>query len=321
MTIICSGSLAYDRLLNFPGVFADNIMADKIDLLNVCFVVDKASVAYGGTAGNIVYNLSLLGEKPLLAGCLGGDPEGGDYLKRLKEFDLSVEAVKVHPGTMTAGCTLVTDEKNNQLIFFNPGAMVKPSGFDPRSLPQPYDQHLAIVAPGGPEEMKSLCRAYRELGIRFIFDPGQQVPMFSAEELIDMLDGSFIFICNEYEFELFKKNSGLDTDGLFRHTECIIVTKGEKGSDLMVPGRGSQHVAAVIPRQVTNPTGAGDAYRAGLLKGLGKARPEHLISACRLGATVAAFCVEAEGGPQDHHFTLGEIAARHAHAFKEQLAL
>ena len=321
MTIICSGSLAIDRLYNFPGSFADNIIADKIEVMNVCFVVDKSSTAFGGTAGNIVYNLSLLGEEPLTVACLGDDADGRNYLGRIQELGLPTEGVKVLTGQSTAGCTITTDVNSNQITCFHLGVMSVPSGFDPSALPQPYNKHLAIVSPGGPEEMKSLCREYGRLGFRYILDPGQQIPMFSGEELLAMLSNSSLLICNEYEFELFKEKSGLDTDGLFSHTEAIIVTKGPDGSDLIVPGRGSQHIDAVPVARAANPTGAGDAYRAGLLKALGKERPEHLITACRLGATVAAFCVEAEGGPQEHTFTPAKVAGRHAAFFKEQLAL
>lgn len=321
MTIICSGSLAIDRLYSFPGSFADNIIADKIEMMNVCFVVDTSSAAFGGTAGNIVYNLGLLGEKPCTVACLGDDGDGKNYLNWLAEQNLPLDSIKVLPGRSTAGCTITTDKKSNQITCFHPGAMMTPSGFDPAMLPQPYNQHLAIVSPGGPDEMKNLCKAYRELGFRFILDPGQQITMFSGKELIDMLEGSSMLICNEYEFELLREYSGLNIEGLFSYTEAVIVTKGPGGSDLIVPGRGSQHIDALPVAKVANPTGAGDAYRAGLLKALAKERPEHLISACRLGATVAAFCVENEGGPQTHSFTPAKVASRHASFFKEQIQL
>ncbi len=318
MTLLCSGSLAFDRLMTHSCPFTDNLLADKLDFLNVCFVVDKARRVFGGTAGNIAYNLGLLGEKPLVVTSVGDDGDGRDYLDRLAGQGFPLEGIAIQPGFQTAGCTIITDRNNNQLTFFHPGAMGVPSGFDPAGLTPPYEQHLAIVSPGGPEEMKSLCVAYRNLGIRFIFDPGQQIPMFSKDELLDMLEGSFIFCCNEYEFELVKKITDLSTDDLFRHTEVVIVTKGEAGSELLVPGRGSQHIPSVPPRQVVNPTGAGDAYRAGLMKGL--TNKEHLITACRLGATVASFCVEV-AGTQEQVFSPVEVMARHASAFKEQVNL
>ena len=318
MTILCSGSLAFDRLIYYPGIYADSFMPDKLDMLNVSFLVDRVERAYGGTAGNVAYNLGLLGEKPLIIGSLGDDPDGEDYRQRLAEKGFPLEGLGLHKGMMTAGCTIATDRNNNQLTFFHPGAMLVPSGFDPAPLPQPYDQHLAIVSAGGLEEMKSLCADYRRLGLPFIYDPSQQIHAFTGPELLDMVDESILLTCNEYEFEMFKKITGLSTEEVFHHTQGVIVTKGESGADLLVPGRGSQNVMAVPVRAVVNPTGAGDAFRAGLLKGL--ANKEHLITACRLGSTVAAFCVEV-AGTQDQVFTPRDVAARHAATFKEQINL
>ena len=318
MTIICSGSLAFDRLMSFPGVFADSFIADKLDRINVSYLVEKAARAYGGTAGNIAYNLGLMGEKPLVAASLGDDPDGGDYLRRIESWGFPLTALKVQPGLMTAGCTVVTDRRNNQFTFFYPGAMLASSGFDPADLPPPHDRHLAIISAGGPEEMKSLSAACRRCGARFIFDAGQQLHAFSRDELLDLAEGAFIFICNEYEFELFKKITGLDIDGLFQRVQAVIVTRGEKGSALLVPGRGSQHIAPVPVSRVGDPTGAGDAYRAGLIKGL--AQGEALVTACRLGSTVASFCVES-AGTQEQTFTLGEVMARHLAAYREQITL
>jgi adenosine kinase len=316
MSLICSDTLAFDRLMNYPGLYAESFLPDKLDRLSLSFLVDRVERVYGGTAGNIAYNLGLLGKKPLIAASLGDDPEGADYRRRLADFGLPLEAVAVHQGALSASGTIATDRDGNQLTFFHPGAMPRPSGFQPADLPRPPDRHLAIVSAGGLAEMKSLCAEYRRLEIRFIFDGGQRIHAFSGPELIDMLEGAFIFICNEYEFELFKKISGLADEELFRHTQAVIVTQGGQGSRLLVPGRGSQPIAPVPPRRLLNPAGAGDAYRAGLLKGLYQGQP--LITACRLGSTVAAFCVEVEG-PQDQRFTLNEVVARHAAAFKERL--
>lgn len=316
MTIICSGSLAFDRLMSYGAVFADSIIADKLNMLNVSYVTDELRLVHGGTAGNIAYNLALLGEKPLIAGCLGDDPDGVDYLRRLGALGLPLEAIQVYPGQATAGCTIATDRNNNQFTFFHPGAMALPCGFEPAELPQPFSQHLAIVSAGGFNDMKNLCATYRRLGLKFIFDPSQQVHVFSKEELIGMLDGSSFLVCNEYEFELVKKITELTTEALFQYTEVIIVTKGEKGSEIMVPGRGSQHVPAVPAQRVVNPTGAGDAFRAGLIKGLVMNEP--VVTACRLGSTVAAFCVEVQG-TQDQNYSISEVISRHASAFKEHL--
>ena len=313
MSIIVSGSLAFDRLAVFPGLFSDNILADKLSLLNVCFLVDRVDRVHGGTAGNIAYNLHLLGERPLVAASIGDDPDGRDYLARLQEWGLGAEHVGVAPGLSTAGAYIATDRSGNQLLFFHPGAMMAESPFDPGALPGPPESHLAIVSPGGFSDMLRLSARYRELGVRFVCDPGQQTPAFSGKDLIELLDGSVMLMTNEYELEVLKEKTGLSDQDLFRYTSSVVTTLGAKGSRLSTP-RGAQHVMAVPIASEGNPTGAGDAYRAGVLAAL--SHGEAILSACRLGATVASFCVEAEG-TQGHHFTPGELMARHFRAFRE----
>jgi adenosine kinase len=314
MTIICSGSLAFDRLMTYPGVFAESLIAEKINQVSLSFLVDRVSRAYGGTAGNIAYNLGLLGEKPLVVASLGDDPDGVDYLRRFQSWGFPQEGLKVHPGQMTASCTVATDRDNNQFTFFHPGAMMTPTGFDPASLAQPPKSHLAIISAGGPAEMLSLAETYHRLGLPFIFDVGQQIHAFGRDELLTLAEGATIFIVNAYEFELFKKITGLDLEGLFQRVQTVIVTQGAEGSELMVPGRGSQRISPVPVSQAVNPTGAGDAYRAGLMTAL--SRGEALVSACRFGSTVSSFCVEVEG-TQDQAFTIREVMARHQSFFRE----
>ena len=314
MTLICSGSLAFDRLMAYPGVFAESLIADKIDQVSLSFLVDRVKRVYGGTAGNIAYNLGLLGEKPLVVASLGDDPDGADYMRRFQSWGFPSAGLKIQPGQLTASCTVATDRDNNQLTFFHPGAMLTPTGFDPDSLDQPASRHLAIISAGGPAEMLSLAAAYNRLDLPFIADVGQQTHAFGPDELLTLVEGALIYISNAYEFELFKKITGLDLDGLFQRVQTVIITHGAGGSELLVPGRGSQHVPPVPPSRVFNPTGAGDAYRAGLMLAL--SRGEALVSACRLGSTVASFCVEVEG-TQDQNFTLNEVLARHLSVFRE----
>ncbi|MDR2725733.1 MAG: carbohydrate kinase family protein [Candidatus Adiutrix sp.] len=318
MTLICSGSLAFDRLMAYPGVFAESFIAEKMSQVSLSFLVDRVSRAYGGTVGNIAYNLGLLGEKPLVVASLGDDPDGADYLERFRSWGFPPEGLKVQPGQLTASCTVATDRANSQFTFFHPGAMLAPTGFDPASLGPPYDRHLAIISAGGPAEMLSLAEAYGRLGLPFILDAGQQIHAFSRDELLALSEGAAVFISNAYEFELFKKITGLDLDGLFQRVQTVIVTRGAEGSELMVPGRGSQHISPVPVRQAVNPTGAGDAYRAGFMTAL--ARGEALVSACRLGSTVASFCVEVEG-TQEQTFTIGEVLARHQAFYRETFIL
>ncbi|MDR1576651.1 MAG: carbohydrate kinase family protein [Deltaproteobacteria bacterium] len=314
MTIICSGSLAFDRLSQFPGFFQDHILADKLASLNLCFLVDSVERVHGGTAGNIAYNLWLLGARPLVVGAVGADNDGRDYLERLKSWDLDVSAVAISDQP-TAGAYIATDRATNQLSFFHPGAMGEASAFEPSQLPGPVDHHLAIVSPGGLADMKRLCRLYRELGLRFIFDPGQQVPAFTGPELLDMLDGSIILITNEYEIELFLKKTGVEFEDLFQYTTAVITTLGAEGSRLSTP-RGSQHILPGPVEIAVNPTGAGDAYRAGVLMALD--HNEEMITAARLGSTVASFCVESPS-PQSAHFSPGEVLARHFRTFRETI--
>ncbi|MDR3204023.1 MAG: carbohydrate kinase family protein [Deltaproteobacteria bacterium] len=313
MTIVVSGSLAFDRLAEYSGLFADSILPEQLDLLNVCFLVDKVERVHGGTAGNIAYNLALLGESPLIVTCLGDDPDGRDYLERLKEIGLSTANVDTAPNKATAGAYIATDKAGRQLLFFNPGAMMVESSFDPAQLIGKPSDHLAIVSPGGFSDMKRLSKRYKELELNYIFDPGQQIPAFNSPDLLEMLDGSVMLITNDYELELFKKITGLSLEELFRYTSAVLTTLGERGSRLNTP-RGSQHVMAVEVNKVVNPTGAGDAYRAGLLAAL--YHREALITACRLGSTIASFCVEASG-TQGHHFTPAQVLKRHFKVFNE----
>ncbi|MDR1041083.1 MAG: carbohydrate kinase family protein [Deltaproteobacteria bacterium] len=318
MTIIVSGSLAFDRLAEFGGMFTDLILPEQLDILNVCFLVNKVERFQGGTAGNIAYNLTLLGEKPFLVSSVGDDPDGLDYLAAIAGWGLDARGVRTDPNLATAGAYIATDRAERQLIFFNPGAMQGDTAVGWDDLPkEPDGTVLGIVSPGGFSAMKTMCSIYKEHNAAFVFDPGQQVPVFSGDELLEMLDGAMMLVVNEYEHELFLERTGLPAEGLFRYTQAVLVTLGEKGSRLDTP-KGSQHVLPVHAAKTVNPTGAGDAYRAGLLKGLDAGLP--LISACRLGAAVASFCVEAPG-TQEHSFTLDQALDRVRRTFKEDLKL
>lgn len=314
MTILCSGSLALDIVMSHSGLFGETILPDKLPQINICYLTDHLNHRYGGTAGNIAYNLALMGEKPLVLATVGQD--GEHYLERLTGLGLSREGIKSIPEVKTSTCYLAHDSQANQLIFFHSGAMNHSCGFDPGQFADP-EKHLAIVAPGNMADMKRFSASYRELELPFIFDPGQQITAFRGEDLLEMLNGAKIFIVNEYELSLFLKITGKkDESSLFEYTETLIVTMGEKGSRLIVPYKGSTHVASVRPRQVVEPTGAGDAFRAGLIKGIISGLP--LAAACRLGSTAASFCLEA-AGPQEHEFSLAQLAARHRAAFKEDI--
>ena len=309
MQILVSGSLAYDRIMDFPGKFADHILPEKIHILNVCFVVEGLKEKYGGTAGNISYNLSLLGESPLILATAGNDFDR--YADWLKKHGLSMSGIRFIEEELTAGAYITTDMGGNQITGFNPGSMKYPSlqqfeGVNPQET-------LAIVAAGNVEDMAAYSQSYRELNIPYIFDPGQQISVLSGEQLTEMITGSELLISNDYELEMIIQATGLEKSDLLERTKAIISTFGDKGS-LLRTQQDEVKIPAATALQVLDPTGAGDAYRAGLIKGLilGK----ELTDAARMGSTCASYAVERYG-TQEHSFTDEGFWARHLATFSE----
>ncbi|MFH1137284.1 MAG: carbohydrate kinase family protein [Pseudomonadota bacterium] len=312
MQIFISGSLAYDRIMDFPGKFVDHILPDKVHLLNVCFMVDGLTEKFGGTAGNIAHTLALLDEKPLILAACGRDFDR--YRVRLQELGLSLAGVRCVEDELTAGAYITTDKTDNQITAFNPGAMKYPSkyefdGLDPR-------QALAIVSPGSLEDMAVYPEFFRKKGAPFIFDPGQSIPALGGEGLRNGIRGSEILISNDYELEMITQASGWDQSTILENTKAIVTTLGEHGS-LVLTRQGKIDIPAAAPTRVLDPTGAGDAYRAGMIKGL--ALGLDLPAACRVGAVSAVYAVE-NYGTQEHRFTPAEFRARYGDNFGEDLA-
>ncbi len=307
MQIFISGSLAYDRIMDFPGKFADHIMPDKIHILNVCFMVNGLRERFGGTAGNIAYNLVLLGKLPLILATAGKDFDR--YEEWLNKQGLPLDGIKRIEEELTAGAYITTDMADNQITGFNPGAMKYPSrfqfdGIDPHSA-------IAIVAPGSLEDMLIYSQTYRELQVPYIFDPGQSIPAFTGNQLVEMITGSDILISNDYELEMIMAATGLDKGVLSKKTKTIITTLGENGSRLATQNRETT-IPAVAPVRVSDPTGAGDAYRAGLIKGL--VMGKNLVDASKIGATCASYAVEC-CGTQEHRFTEADFWKRYEDNF------
>ncbi len=294
MQLIVSGSLAYDRLMAFDGHFRDHLLADRLDAINVCFTVFGVEERFGGTAGNIAYNLALLGQRPLILATVGSD--FGRYRERLQRLGLPTEGIREEPGQLTACAYITTDRGNNQITTFNLGALNFPCGYDLSRLPG--EEALAIISPGNPGDMLTQSRFYKQKKIDYIFDPGQSIPILEAEHMVEMITGSRLLICNDYERDLIRQATGLDRETLLSRTGALLTTLGEAGSELCTPA-GTVSIAAVGVRQVVDPTGAGDAYRAGLMAGLADGRP--LPAAARMGAVCASFAVE-KMGTQEHRF-------------------
>jgi adenosine kinase len=303
MRIFVSGSLAYDRIMDFPEKFSDHILPDKIHILNVCFMVNGLREQFGGTAGNIAYNLALLGERPLVLATAGKDFDS--YEKWLCDHGLSLEGIRRLPDEFTAGAYITTDKSDNQITGFNPGAMKYPCKFNVDGAGS--DNALAIVAPGNLDDMSTYSQCFKERSIPYIFDPGQSIPALATDRIIEMLTGSTLFISNDYELEMVTRSSSMKKSDLLNLTGAVITTLGERGAVVSTPD-GDVQIQAATPERVSDPTGAGDAFRAGLIKGL--VMGKNLADAAKMGSVCASFSVECQG-TQCHRFSEEDFWARY----------
>ncbi|MDQ7833041.1 MAG: carbohydrate kinase family protein [Desulfovibrionaceae bacterium] len=307
MRIFVSGSLAYDRIMTFPGKFSDHILPDKIHILNVCFLVNGLTEKFGGTAGNIAYSLKLLDQEPVILATAGKD--FAVYREWLEKCGMTFEGIRQIDEEFTAGAYITTDTSDNQITGFNPGAMKFPCGYDVDGLDAA--DALAIVAPGNLDDMQDYPRRYKARGIRFVLDPGQNITAFSGDQLTEMLTGATYLISNDYELELIQNATGLTQADILSRVGTLITTLGEKGS-VIRQGDAQWDIPAARAREVKDPTGAGDAFRAGLLMGLAAGMP--LEKAGRLGSVSAVYAVEHHG-TQEHAYTTQEFLARYAENF------
>lgn len=302
MDIVVTGSLAYDRIMNFPGYFSEHILPDKIHVLNVCFQVDGVREKFGGTAGNIAYALALMGEKPVVSATIGYDFHR--YFEWLAKNGISTADIKVIEDEFTASAYITTDRADNQITGFNPGAMKHSSSLDFDRLKP--GETIVIIAPGNLEDMVNFPRTCRARGIDYIFDPGQSLPMWDAGELAHTIEGCRIMISNDYELDLIMTKTGLNKETFLRWGKTVITTLGELGSQVSTPD-GEIHIRAVEPRKVVDPTGAGDSYRGGLISGL--VHGKDIGECARMGSVCASFAVECYG-TQDYSFSPGEFDER-----------
>ena len=294
MKIIVTGSIAYDYLMSFPGKFTEHFLPDHMDRISLSFLVDTMDKRRGGCAPNIAYTLALLGERPLLMATAGED--FGEYREWLHAAGVDTSHVKQVAGKFTASFFCSTDQNNNQIASFYTGAMADAGALSFRGL---KDCGLAIISPNDPGAMVQYADECRTLGIRHIFDPGQQCARMSGDELREGIIGATIVICNDYEFALIQEKTGLGEADILRASEALIITRGEHGSSV-ITNAARTDVPAVPPHRIVDPTGVGDAFRGGLMKGIAIGLP-YAVSA-QLGSVAATYALEHLGG-QSHAYS------------------
>ena len=308
MSVYVCGSIAFDYLMHFPGLFREHILPDNLDRLSVSFLADSMRRAYGGVGANIAYSLGLLGEKPFLVGAAGAD--FGDYRSWLASAGVDTSHVKVVADKFTSSFFVSTDDANSQIATFYIGAMAHADEVSLLDVGVRQGD-IVVVSPDKPEAMILHCEEAKRLGARLVFDPSQQIPRLSGGQLATAIHGTYALAVNEYEYAMLREKTDLGEASLRAEVEILIVTKGEEGSTVFMGDR-CLAVPSMIPARVADPTGVGDAYRAGFIKGL--IAGLSLETCGRMGSTAACFVLE-QVGTQEHRFTREEFAARYRGAF------
>ena len=310
MRILICGSLAFDTIMVFPDHFGRHILPDKTHMLSVSFTVGDMRREWGGCAGNIAYNLKALGGDPVVMATVGDD--GGAYRDRLESLGVATEGVRTLEGTYTAQAFIITDLDDNQITAFHPGAMVRSHELHVGDV---RDIGLGIVAPDGRDGMRQHAREFRAAGIPYVFDPGQGMPLFSGEELMEMIDGASVVTVNDYEAQLLCERTGLTEETLAARVDALVVTLGAEGSRIHAD-RATIHVPAVPAPALVDPTGCGDAYRAGLLYGISQRWAWETTG--RLASLLGSMKIGSRGG-QNHAVDRDAVAALYARHFDAKL--
>ena len=311
MCILVSGSVALDHIMVFPDRFRNHILPDKLHILNVAFNIERLDTHFGGVAGNIAYHLRLLGEEPRILATVGSD--FGAYAEWLDRHGIDRSGILVLGDVRTAQGFVTTDLDDNQIWAFYEGAMAR--AHEARAERHADAARLAIVSSNGKQAMLEHARVLKARGVPTFVDPSHGLPLLSREELRELIDGSAGYFVNDYELSLTLERAALDEDELCLRTGALIVTEGEKGSRIREGGR-SHRIPAVTARRVADPTGCGDAYRAGLL--YGRARGHAWETAGRIGSLLGSLQVET-AGTQNLRFATGEFLERFAREFGESL--
>jgi adenosine kinase len=314
MAIVCTGSIAYDYLMSFPGYFKDHILPDKLDSISLSFLVDSMVKQRGGTAPNIAYNLALLGEHPILMGTVGEDFE--DYRAALEKAGVDTTYVKVIQGKYTASFFANTDLSNAQIASFYTGAMADAKDLSINDFPR-KNVELVVVSPNDPTAMSKYPHECRDLGTPYLYDPGQQVVRMDPQEIKAGIQGAQSVFVNEYEFELVQKHTGLKANEIIDNVDYVVVTCGECGSDIYVKDV-HFHIPIVKPDHIADPTGVGDAFRGGFLRG--RKLGFDWQTCGKMGSLAATYCIENHG-PQNHTYSINDFVQRYRVYFNEPGAL
>jgi len=302
--------MAYDTIMAYPDRFKNHIMPDKVHMLNVCFEVPELRREFGGTAGNIAYNLKLLGGEALPMAAVGAD--FGPYAEWMDKQGITRKYLKEIPGSFTAQAFITTDKDDNQITAFHPGAMAQAHQ---QKVLADEGVSIGILSPDGREAMLQHAEQFHEAGIPFIFDPGQGMPLFDDKELLRFIELARWAVVNDYEAQMLERKTGLTAYQIAEKLEALIVTWGSKGSVIYTEGR-RVDVPAVQPASVLDPTGCGDAYRAGLLYGLMNMLDWEITG--HIASLMGAICI-ASRGTQNHKFNRAQFDARYEAAFGTKL--
>jgi len=303
--LIC-GSIAYDNIMVFEGHFKDHILPDQVHILNVAFLVPRMRREFGGTGANIAYNLKLLGGEPLLMTTLGMD--GADYRQRLYDLELDTTHLRIVAGSYTAQAFITTDLSDNQITAFHPGAM---NSSHLNLVTDAQNVGIGIIAPDGKRGMIEHAEQFRKQGVPFIFDPGQGLPMFDRDELLAFIAQASYVTVNDYEARMLSEKTGLSLEQIAAQVKALIVTLGGQGSRIITPNK-TYEIPAAKPSDIQDPTGCGDAYRAGLLYGLGEGMDWETTG--RLASLMGALKI-AHQGAQNHSPKRDEIGTGFAANF------
>ncbi len=311
MTILCTGSVAYDYLMSFPGYFRDHIIPEKLETISLSFLVDSMVRQRGGVAPNIAYNLALLGEKPRLLATVGEDFD--EYRTWLEEHGVDTQYVKVIPGKYTASFFANTDKSNAQIASFYTGAMANAAELRIRDAHK-EDISLVVISPNDPDAMSQYAEECRKLKIPYLYDPSQQIIRMDKESLRKGVEGADSLFCNEYEFELLQNATALKAGDIREKVRLMVITQGKDGALIYADDR-KFNIPVFPPEQIIDPTGVGDAFRGGFLRGMSLKLDWQTCG--QMGSLAATYCLERRG-TQNHTYTPAEFVERYREQFDDQ---